>query len=117
MSENLNQVFALRMVDIEKHFGLVQALKNINFEVGKNEIVGLIGDNGAGKSTMVKILTGVFHPTSGDIYIAGRQVDFSTYNVRRAHEYGIETVYQDKSLGEKQVLWRNFFIGRQMFQS
>jgi simple sugar transport system ATP-binding protein len=105
---------ALRMVNIEKYFGLVHALRNINLEVGHNEIVGLIGDNGAGKSTIVKILTGVFPPTSGDLYVAGRHVDPSTYNVKRAHEYGIETVYQDRSLGEKQVLWRNFFIGRQI---
>jgi ATPase subunit of ABC transporter with duplicated ATPase domains len=53
---------SLRMVNIEKYFGSVCALKNINFEVGHNEIVGLIGDNGAGKSTLVKILTGVFPP-------------------------------------------------------
>ena len=105
---------ALRMVNIEKYFGLVCALKNINFEVGRNEIVGLIGDNGAGKSTMVKILTGVFPPTSGELYIAGNKVNLRTYNVKRAHEHGIETVYQDKSLGEKQVLWRNFFIGREI---
>ncbi len=105
---------ALRMVNVEKYFGLVRALRNINFEVGHNEIVGLIGDNGAGKSTLVKILTGVFAPTSGDLYIAGRQVNFRRYSVKRAHEYGIETVYQDKSLGEKQVLWRNFFIGREI---
>jgi simple sugar transport system ATP-binding protein len=106
--------FALEMVNIEKYFGLVCALKQINLKVGRNEIVGLIGDNGAGKSTMVKILTGVFQPTNGDLYIAGRKVDSRRYNVKRAHEYGIETVYQDKSLGEKQVLWRNFFIGRQI---
>jgi simple sugar transport system ATP-binding protein len=110
----LVEQFALRMVNIEKSFGLVSALKNINLEVGHNEIVGLIGDNGAGKSTMVKILTGVFLPTSGELYVAGRKVDLRTYDVKRAHEYGIETVYQDKSLGEKQVLWRNFFIGRQI---
>jgi simple sugar transport system ATP-binding protein len=114
MSENPAQSFALRMVNIEKYFGLVCALKNINLEVGSNEIVGLIGDNGAGKSTMVKILTGVYQPTSGELHIAGRRVDPKTYNVQRAHEYGIETVYQDKSLGEKQALWRNFFIGRQI---
>jgi len=106
--------YALRMVNIEKYFGLVHALSNINVEVGRNEIVGLIGDNGAGKSTMVKILTGVYRPTSGELYIAGRKVDLSTYSVKKAHEYGIETVYQDKSLGEKQALWRNFFIGRQI---
>ena len=105
---------ALRMVNIEKYFGLVHALTNINLEVGRNEIVGLIGDNGAGKSTMVKILTGVFPPTRGELYVAGRKVDFRRYNVQSAHAYGIETVYQDKSLGEKQVLWRNFFIGREI---
>ncbi len=102
------------MVNIEKYFGLVLALKNINLEVGSNEIVGLLGDNGAGKSTMVKILTGVHRPSNGELYIAGRKVDLNRYNVKRAHEHGIETVYQDKSLGEKQVLWRNFFIGRQI---
>jgi simple sugar transport system ATP-binding protein len=106
------QRYAVRMVNIEKYFGLVCALKNVNLEMGHNEIVGLIGDNGAGKSTLVKILTGVFPPTSGELYVAGRQVDFKAYNVKQAHAYGIETVYQDKSLGEKQVLWRNFFVGR-----
>ncbi|MFN8449369.1 MAG: ATP-binding cassette domain-containing protein [Anaerolineae bacterium] len=106
--------YALRMVHIEKYFGVVRALQDINLEVGRNEIVGLIGDNGAGKSTMVKILTGVYRPTSGELYVAGRRIDTRTYNVQRAHEYGIETVYQDKSLGEKQPLWRNFFIGRQI---
>ena len=114
MVENLAQNHALRMVNIEKYFGLVCALRNVNLEVGCNEIVGLIGDNGAGKSTIVKILTGVYRPTRGELYIAGRKVDLRNYNVKRAHEYGIETVYQDKSLGEKQVLWRNFFIGRQI---
>ncbi len=106
--------YALRMVDIEKYFGVVCALRHVNLEVGSNEIVGLIGDNGAGKSTMVKVLTGVFRPTSGEVYVAGRKVNLRTYNVKRAHAYGIETVYQDKSLGEKQALWRNFFIGRQV---
>ena len=58
---------ALRMVNIEKYFGLVRALTNINLEVGRNEIVGLIGDNGAGKSTMVKILTGRISANQGRI--------------------------------------------------
>jgi simple sugar transport system ATP-binding protein len=105
---------AVQMVNIEKYFGLVNALKDINLTVGKNEIVGLIGDNGAGKSTLVKILTGVFPPSSGQMFIAGNPVDFHTYSVQRAHDMGIETVYQDKSLGEKQALWRNFFVGREV---
>jgi len=106
--------YAGRMVNIEKYFGPVCALKSINLEIGRNEIVGLIGDNGAGKSTLVKILTGVFPPTSGELYVAGRKVNFKRYNVKQAHAHGIETVYQDRSLGEKQVLWRNFFIGREI---
>jgi simple sugar transport system ATP-binding protein len=112
MSEDSGHSYALQMINVDKYFGAVCALKNVSFEVGSNEIVGLIGDNGAGKSTIVKILTGVFPPTSGELHIAGRKVDFRKYSVKKAHEYGIETVYQDKSLGEKQVLWRNFFIGR-----
>jgi len=114
VAEAAIQPCAMQMVNIEKYFGLVCALRNINLEVGRNEIVGLIGDNGAGKSTLVKILTGVFPPTSGALYVAGRKVNLGAYNVKRAHAYGIETVYQDKSLGEKQVLWRNFFIGREI---
>ena len=105
---------ALRMVNVDKYFGSVCALKNINIEVGRNEIVGLIGDNGAGKSTLVKILTGVFPPSSGELYIADRKVDAASYSVKTAHSLGIETVYQDKSLGDKQAMWRNFFIGREL---
>ncbi|HEY5141008.1 MAG TPA: ATP-binding cassette domain-containing protein, partial [Methylococcales bacterium] len=89
MAESPVERNALRMVNIEKYFGLVCALRKINLEVGSNEIVGLIGDNGAGKSTMVKILTGVFPPTSGEIYIAGNKVDLRNYNVKRAHEHGV----------------------------
>ncbi len=105
---------ALQMAKVEKYFGLVCALKQIDLEVGGNEIVGLIGDNGAGKSTVVKILSGVFPPTSGELYITDRKVDLSNYSVKQAHLHGVETVYQDKSLGEKQDLWRNFFVGRQI---
>lgn len=106
--------YALQMVNIDKYFGRVQALKQVNVNIGRNEIVGLIGDNGAGKSTLVKILTGVYRPTRGEMYVAGRKIDSRKYNVKTARKYGIETVYQDRSLGEKQALWRNFFIARQI---
>jgi simple sugar transport system ATP-binding protein len=99
---------------ISLSYGNVQALTDIDLAIGRNEIVGLIGDNGAGKSTLVKILTGVFPPTSGELYIADRKVDTAAYSVKKAHALGIETVYQDKSLGEKQSMWRNFFIGREL---
>ena len=95
-------------------YGNVVALRNVDFAVGTNEIVGLVGDNGAGKSTLIKIVTGVQRPTSGRLYIRDRLIPWSDYSVRRAHELRIETVYQEKSLGEKQPLWRNFFAGRQI---
>jgi len=105
---------AVIMNNIEKYFGNVAALNGINFEVGANEVVGLIGDNGAGKSTLIKIITGVFPPTKGELYICDKKISLKDYNVKQAYKLGIEAVYQDKSLGEKQDLWRNFFIGRQM---
>ena len=95
-------------------FGNVVALRDVNFSVGRNEIVGLVGDNGAGKSTLIKIITGVLKPTSGRLYIRDELIPWSDYSVRRSHELRIETVYQEKSLGEKQPLWRNFFAGRQI---
>jgi len=105
---------AVRVKDIEKYFGHVAALKGVSFEVGAKEVVGLVGDNGAGKSTLIKIITGVFPPTKGELYIRDKKVSFKDYNVKQAYKLRIETVYQDKSLGEKQALWRNFFIGRQI---
>jgi simple sugar transport system ATP-binding protein len=104
----------VRMEGIRMAYGNVVALKKIDLEVGRNEIVGLIGDNGAGKSTLIKIMTGVLRPTSGNLYIRDKLVDFGAYSVRQAHYWRIETVYQEKSLGEKQPLWRNVFVGRQI---
>ncbi len=105
---------AVRLEDIEMRFGSVVALQNIDLAVGRNEIIGLIGDNGAGKSTLIKIMTGVLVPTSGRLFIRDELVNFSQYSVRMAHELKIETVHQETSLGEKQPLWRNFFVGRQI---
>ena len=102
----------VRMVDIQKHYGKVVSLRNVNLEIGRNEIVGLIGDNGAGKSTLIKVMTGVEPPTGGRLFIKGKEVEPGGHSVRRAHDFRIETVYQDRSLGEKQPLWRNFFVGR-----
>jgi simple sugar transport system ATP-binding protein len=107
-------VHAVRMENIHMAFGNVVALRNINFEVGANEIVGLIGDNGAGKSTLIKIITGVLKPTGGRLYIRDRLVDPEQYSVRRAHDLRIEAVHQEKSLADKQPLWRNLFVGRQI---
>lgn len=102
----------VRLENVGKSYGPVVSLQDITLEIGSNEIVGLIGDNGAGKSTLIKIVTGVETPTTGDVYIRGERIDFANYSVQRAHELRIETVYQTSSLGTKQPLWRNFFVGR-----
>jgi simple sugar transport system ATP-binding protein len=109
-----NFTHIVRMEGVQKYFGAVHALRDINLAIGRNEIVGLIGDNGAGKSTLIKVLTGVIPPSAGRIYVRDRLIDLKHHSVGMAHAMSIETVYQDKSLGEKQPLWRNFFVGRQI---
>jgi simple sugar transport system ATP-binding protein len=104
----------VRLEKVGKFFGAVEALRDIDIAIGRNEIVGLIGDNGAGKSTLIKVMSGVLAPTSGRIFIRDREVDLSEFSVRMAHDLLIETVYQDRSLADKQPLWRNFFVGRQI---
>lgn len=107
--------YRLELKNVSKSFGEVQALENINFQLGRNEVVGLLGDNGAGKSTLIKIMTGYHQPTSGEIYFNGRRVDHLT--VPKARELGVETVYQERALAELQTLWRNIFLGREMANS
>lgn len=104
----------VEMKGIHKAFGSVVALQGVNFTVEENEIVGLIGDNGAGKSTLIKILSGVFPPTKGEIYIKGQKINPREYSVRKGHELGIETVFQEQALGTLQTVWRNLFVGREI---
>ncbi len=104
----------VRLEGVQKYFGAIHALRDINIAIGTNEIVGLIGDNGAGKSTLIKVITGVLRPETGKLFIRDKQVNLADYSVRAAHDLSIETVYQDKSLADKQPLWRNFFVGRQI---
>lgn len=104
----------VEMKGIHKSFGKVVAVRGVDFEVGENEIVGLIGDNGAGKSTLIKILSGLYPPTKGELYIRGEKVDTRSYSVRQAHRYGIETVFQEQALVDKQTIWRNLFLGREL---
>ena len=104
----------LRMVEhINKTFGEVKALHDVNFEVGSNEIVGLLGDNGAGKSTLIKIITGYHTPDpGGEVYWKGERRRHFT--VSAARDLGIETVYQERALADQQPVWRNIFMGREI---
>ena len=104
----------VRLDNVNHYFGAIHALRDINLSVERNEIVGLIGDNGAGKSTLIKVMTGVIAPSAGRIFVRDQLLDASNYSVRMAHDLSIETVYQDRSLADKQPLWRNFFVGRQI---
>lgn len=101
----------IKMVGISKRFDGVIALNGVNFEVGNNENIGLIGDNGAGKSTLIKILTGYVKQDKGQLYWKGREI--KNHSVEDAREIGIETVYQERALAEKQTIWRNLFMGRE----
>lgn len=100
--------------NLVKRYGRVVALDQCDFDLMPGEILAVIGDNGAGKSTLIKVMTGVLRPTAGTIWVRDRKLDLADYSVRMAHALAIETVYQDKSLGEQQPLWRNFFVGRQI---
>ena len=101
----------VRMVDIHKSYGQVQALVGANFHVNEREIVGLLGDNGAGKSTLIKVLSGAVPLTGGDIFIRGKKVELR--NTGDAIAQGIETIYQDSALVTQLSIARNLFLGRE----
>jgi len=112
MAEQAATTPLLSMQHVSKSFGGVEALRGVDFQIGRNEIVGLVGDNGAGKSTLIKLITGVHLPTSGDIYYKGEKI--TIHSVKRSREIGIETVYQERALADQQTLWRNMFAGREI---
>ena len=103
---------AIRVENIAKRFGQVQALSNVNLTVAKGEVLGLIGDNGAGKSTLIKILTGYLQPSAGRIYIDGKQV--TLHSVRQARALGIETVFQDLALINTLPVYLNLHLNKEM---
>ncbi len=102
---------ALKLSNIELHYGFVRALDNVSFHVHPGEIVGLLGDNGAGKSTLLKVMSGAHRPTHGAIEIGGREVVFRT--PKDAAAAGIQMVYQDLALIEAQDIATNLQLGRE----
>ena len=102
----------IEMRNVSKTFGEVRSLTGVDFTVNRGEIVGLLGDNGAGKSTLVKTVMGYHRPDpGGEIFFHGKRIE--DWSVSRARALGIETVYQERALCEKQPIWRNMFMGRE----
>lgn len=101
----------IRMDKIEKHFGSVIALAGVTLEVFAGECHCLLGDNGAGKSTFIKTMSGVHKPTAGKIMFEEKEMDFT--NPREAIDAGIATVYQDLAMIPLMSVSRNFFMGNE----
>jgi D-xylose transport system ATP-binding protein len=101
----------LQLEHINKRFGAVQALSDVEFEVYPGEVVSLVGDNGAGKSTLVKIIAGTYQPDSGKYIFDGREVHIT--NPREASDLGIQTVYQDLALCDNLDVVANMYLGRE----
>src|SRR6056297_2541750 len=101
----------VEMRNIEKHFGRVIALAGVSVDVFPGECHCLLGDNGAGKSTFIKTMSGVHKPSAGEIFFEGNPLQFDS--PRDAMEAGIATVYQDLAMIPLMSVTRNFFMGRE----
>ena len=97
--------------NIQKTFGAVTALRGVSLDVMPGETFALLGDNAAGKSTLMKVLTGVYQPDGGSIRLDGNAVEFPTPAVSRSA--GIEMVYQDFALADNLDVRTNIFLGRE----
>lgn len=102
----------LRVRDVAKRFGAVDALRGVTFELRPSEILALLGDNGAGKSTLIKCISGVHRPDAGTIELDGHRETPSS--PAHARSLGIETVYQDLALFDNLGAPANFFAGREI---
>lgn len=102
----------LEISQLTKHYGGVKALTDAQFRLLPGEHAAIVGDNGAGKSTFVRLITGAEQPNSGDILLDGRKVHFES--PLDAREQGIETVYQTLALAEDLDVPANIFMGREI---
>ena len=107
----MNNDVILQMLNISKHFGGIQALRDVSFDLHAGEVHALLGENGAGKSTLIKIITGVYQPDSGEIHLHGQPIVFPNPLVSRQH--GIAAIYQEPSLFPDLDIAENIFVGRQ----
>lgn len=102
----------LEVRGVSKSFGAIRALTDVSFSVEPGEVVGLMGDNGAGKSTMVKLIAGNFPPNEGELMVDGQVCHF--FKPIEARAEGIEVVYQDLALADNLTAAQNVFLGREI---
>jgi len=100
----------LKGENIKKHYGHVEALKGVDFTLNKGEILGLVGDNAAGKSTLIQILSGAVSLDTGKIFLYGKEAYIK--NPASSRALGIETVYQQFALVDNLPVYSNVFLGR-----
>ncbi len=105
----------LSVKDIYKTFGGVEALRGASLDIAKGQVTALVGDNGAGKSTFIKVIMGVHQPTSGSLHLNGAKTVIPDPESARKH--GLEAIYQDLALVGTFDLASNFFLGRELTQS
>jgi simple sugar transport system ATP-binding protein len=101
----------VEMRNIKKNFGAVQALRGVDLVLHHNEVLGLMGDNAAGKSTLMKVLSGAYIPDEGEILIEGLNAQLT--DPLHARRLGIEMVYQDLALANNLDITSNVFLGRE----
>ena len=109
MSNNSHSM--IRCEKLNKWYGGIHALIDVSVDIKKGESVGLVGDNGAGKSTFIKILSGVHKQDSGSFYFDGKLTHLK--NAKDSMRLGIETIYQDSALAPTLSIARNLFVGRE----
>jgi simple sugar transport system ATP-binding protein len=98
--------------DLSLAFGSVQALKEVNLQLQPGEVTAIVGDNGAGKSTVVRCISGIHKADAGEITYDGSPVSF--HNPEQAREAGIETVHQNLALVDDLTVWQNLYLNREM---
>jgi D-xylose transport system ATP-binding protein len=101
----------LRLRDVVKNFGPVQALSKINLTIPAGQVTALVGDNGAGKSTLIKTISGIWEPDGGEMQWEGNPIH--VHSPREASALGIATVYQDLALCDNLDIVANMFLGRE----
>lgn len=105
----------VEMRNIKKNFAAVQALRGVDLVLHHNEVLGLLGDNAAGKSTLMKVLSGAYIPDEGEIILDGEKVQIT--DPSHARRLGIEMVYQDLALANNLNVAANVFLGRELVGS